>query len=35
VAHDGYGGHVDALYDHLDLLAAQLAQLLPGISAPR
>jgi len=24
---DGFGGHVDALYDHLDLLAAQLAAL--------
>jgi fermentation-respiration switch protein FrsA (DUF1100 family) len=28
---DGFGGHVDALYDHVDVLRSALAELVPGI----
>jgi uncharacterized protein len=30
---DGFGGHVDALYEHVDILEATLAGLLPGMPA--
>lgn len=33
--HDGFGGHVDALYEHVDVLQAALAGLVPAIAAPR
>jgi len=33
-AHDGFGGHVDALYEHVDILQAALAGLVPAIPAP-
>jgi fermentation-respiration switch protein FrsA (DUF1100 family) len=33
--HDGFGGHVDALYEHLDILQATLSELVPGIPRPR
>jgi len=32
--HDGFGGHVDALYEHVDVLQAALAGLVPTITAP-
>ena len=31
---DGFGGHVDALYEHTDILQAALAGLVPGIPPP-
>jgi fermentation-respiration switch protein FrsA (DUF1100 family) len=33
--HDGFGGHVDGLYDHMDILQAALNRLVPAIPAPR
>lgn len=32
---DGFGGHVDALYDHVNVLQAALAGLIPDLPAPR
>jgi fermentation-respiration switch protein FrsA (DUF1100 family) len=29
-SNDGFGGHVDALYDHVDILKATLATLIPA-----
>jgi len=31
---DGFGGHVDALYDHVDVLHSALATLIPDIPPP-
>ncbi len=31
---DGFGGHVDALYEHVDILRAALAQFVPAIQPP-
>jgi uncharacterized protein len=31
---DGFGGHIDALYDHVDVLRSALAALIPAIPAP-
>ncbi len=33
--HDGFGGHVDALYEHVDVLQAALAGLVPAMAPPR
>jgi uncharacterized protein len=33
-AHEAFGGHVDALYEHLDVLKSLLAGLLPALPAP-
>jgi len=33
-ANDGFGGHVDALYEHTDILLAALGGLVPAISPP-
>jgi uncharacterized protein len=30
-SNDGFGGHVDALYDHVDILKATLATLIPAL----
>ena len=30
-SNDGFGGHVDALYDHVDILKATLAALIPAL----
>ena len=30
-SNDGFGGHVDALYDHVDILKAALATLIPAL----
>ena len=32
---DGFGGHVDSLYDHVNVLQAALAGLVPGLPPPR
>jgi uncharacterized protein len=32
---DGFGGHVDALYDHVDILQTALNGLIPAMPAPR
>jgi uncharacterized protein len=32
---DGFGGHVDALYEHVDILQAALNGLIPAMPAPR
>jgi len=32
---DGFGGHVDALYEHVDILEDALAALVPAIPPPR
>jgi uncharacterized protein len=32
---DGFGGHVDTLFEHLDVLQAQLADLIPPPPPPR
>ena len=32
VTQDGFGGHVDALYEHTDMLQAALSGLVPAIS---
>jgi hypothetical protein len=32
---DGFGGHVDALYEHVDILQKALNGLIPAIPAPR
>jgi hypothetical protein len=32
-ADDGFGGHVDALYEHVDTLQAALTGLVPAIAA--
>ncbi len=32
---DGSGGHVDALYEHVDILQAALAGMVPGLPPPR
>ena len=34
-AEDGFGGHVDALFEHLDELKAALADELPQLAPPR
>jgi alpha-beta hydrolase superfamily lysophospholipase len=34
VAHDGFGGHVDALYEHVDILRSALAALVPLTRPP-
>jgi fermentation-respiration switch protein FrsA (DUF1100 family) len=34
-ANDGFGGHVDALYEHIDILQAALKGLIPAMPAPR
>jgi pentatricopeptide repeat protein len=34
-ANDGFGGHVDALYERIDMLQAALSGLVPSISPPR
>src|SRR3984957_5170077 len=34
-AHDGFGGHVDALYEHVDVLQAALADLVPAMAPAR
>jgi fermentation-respiration switch protein FrsA (DUF1100 family) len=31
---DGFGGHVDALYDHADILRTTLSELVPGMPSP-
>jgi pimeloyl-ACP methyl ester carboxylesterase len=31
---DGYGGHVDSLFEHVDMLQAALAQVVPALSPP-
>ena len=31
---DGFGGHVDALFKHVDVLRAALVELVPGLPAP-
>jgi hypothetical protein len=31
-ANDGFGGHVDALYEHVDMLQAALTGLVPAIA---
>lgn len=31
---DGYGGHVDSLFEHVDILQAALAQVVPAIPPP-
>jgi hypothetical protein len=31
---DGFGGHVDALYEHVDVLRSALAELVPAMPAP-
>jgi hypothetical protein len=31
---DGFGGHVDALYEHVDILQSALAGLIPDIPPP-
>jgi len=31
---DGFGGHVDALYEHVDILQSALAGLIPGVPPP-
>lgn len=31
---DGFGGHVDALYEHVDILRAALARFVPAIQPP-
>jgi hypothetical protein len=31
---DRFGGHVDALYDHVDILQSALAGLIPDIPPP-
>ncbi|HSY97018.1 MAG TPA: hypothetical protein VK793_15455, partial [Steroidobacteraceae bacterium] len=31
-AHDGFGGHVDALYEHVDVLQAALVGLVPAMA---
>jgi hypothetical protein len=31
---DGFGGHVDALYEHVDILQAALSGLIPAMPAP-
>jgi uncharacterized protein len=33
-ATDGFGGHVDALYEHIDILRATLASLVPSMQPP-
>jgi pimeloyl-ACP methyl ester carboxylesterase len=33
-SHDAFGGHVDALYEHVDILRSVLASLLPGTAPP-
>jgi hypothetical protein len=32
---DGFGGHVDALYEHVDILKAALAEFIPALQPPR
>jgi uncharacterized protein len=32
---DGFGGHVDALYEHVDILQSTLAGLIPGVAPPK
>jgi pimeloyl-ACP methyl ester carboxylesterase len=32
---DGFGGHVDALFDHVNILQAALARLVPSMPPPR
>jgi hypothetical protein len=32
-ANDGFGGHVDALYEHADVLQAALTGLVPAIAS--
>jgi fermentation-respiration switch protein FrsA (DUF1100 family) len=32
---DGFGGHVDALYEHVDILQAALKGLIPAMTAAR
>jgi alpha-beta hydrolase superfamily lysophospholipase len=34
VTHDGFGGHVDALYEHVDILRSALAALVPLTPPP-
>ncbi|MGB6306270.1 MAG: alpha/beta hydrolase [Steroidobacteraceae bacterium] len=34
VTNDGFGGHVDALYEHMDILRATLAELVPALRQP-
>ena len=31
---DGFGGHVDALYEHVDILKAALAKFIPALQSP-
>ena len=31
---DGFGGHVDSLFEHVDVLQAALAQVAPAIPSP-
>jgi fermentation-respiration switch protein FrsA (DUF1100 family) len=31
---DGFGGHVDSLFEHVDILQAALAQVAPAIPPP-
>jgi pimeloyl-ACP methyl ester carboxylesterase len=33
-SNDGFGGHVDALYEHVDMLKAALAKRIPALQAP-
>jgi hypothetical protein len=32
---DGFGGHVDTLFEHVDVLRSALAKVLPGLPPPR
>lgn len=32
---DGFGGHVDAFYEHVDILKAALAEFLAALQSPR